>query len=240
MELLYFYGMSKHQFFKIIYWLIASLLLAFLIQNSIPVFWNAWLIALFILPIAFIVKYGIEKINSYIGFKKGLRYFFLAIVSLYWGYIAITIAYWYFLELKGDSLEKTLINPIFIWIIIGFFILLEYVFFKKSNLDSISTVAIYSDRKRIILDIKNIAFIESRGSFTIVFLQDGSQYKNKFKISEWEYKLNEFIRIHRAFIVNPNVTTLNGNEVIVQAEWTLPISRSYKQKVVNYFKSRSI
>lgn len=232
--------MSINQFLKIIYWVVASLLIAYLIQNSIPVFWNAWLIALFILPGAFVVKYGIEKTKPFMGFKKWLRYFFLAIISLYWGYIAITIAYWYFLELKADSFEKILINPIFIWVIIGFFILFEYVLFKKSNQNQISTITIYSNRKKTILEIHNIAYIESKGSFTEVILQDGSQFKNNVKISEWEHKLSNFLRIHRAFLVNPNVIILNGNNIIVNTKWVLPISRSYKQNVLDYFKSISI
>lgn len=229
--------MKKNQFLKIGYWLAASLLIALLLQNSIPLFWNAWLIALFILPAAFIVKYGIENIKTFKGIKKWLRYFFLAIVSLYWGYIAITIAYWYFLELKADSLEKILINPIFIWIIIGFFVLLDYVLFKKVNQDETEVVSLYSNRKKTIIQVKNIAYIESRGDFTMAILKDGSQYKNAIKISEWERKLKSFLRIHRSFLVNTNLTTLKGNEVIVNAKWTLPISRSYKKEVVRHFNN---
>ena len=107
----------------------ASFLLAVLLQNSIPNFWNAWLIALFFLPIAFLIKYGIQKTAPLKGFKKLGRYFFIAMVSLYWGYIAIALAYWYFLELKANFIESTLINPVFIWMIIGFFILFERLIF---------------------------------------------------------------------------------------------------------------
>lgn len=229
--------MKKIQIFKISYWLVASLLIALLLQNSIPFFLNAWLIALFLLPAAFIVKFGIEKTKSYKGFKKWLRYFFLAIISLYWGYIAITITYWYFLELRSDSLEKILINPIFIWIIIGFFVLLDFVLFKKVGPNETEVVSIYSNRKKTIIQIKNIAYIESRGDFTMATLKDGSEYKNTIKISEWEKKLKNFLRIHRSFLVNTNLTTLKGNEVIVNAEWTLPISRSYKKEVVGHFNN---
>ncbi len=218
----------------------ASFLLAILLQNSIPYFWNAWLIALFFLPIAFLVKYGLYKIKPLIGFKKWIRYFFIAIISLYWGYIAITLAYWYFLELKSNSIEKTLLNPIFIWIIIGFFILLEQVIFKQNKNIKKETISIFSDRKKTIIKIDALAYIESRGDFTLAILIDGSQYKNSIRISEWEQKLQGFLRVHRSFLVNPDFSTLKGNEVIVNAEWALPISRSCKQQVANYFKSKSI
>ncbi|WP_370477586.1 hypothetical protein [Tamlana flava] len=140
--------MSKGQIFKVIYWITASFLIAFLLQNSIPFFWDAWLIALFLLPAAFIVKFGIAKTKPFTGVKKWLRYLFLSLISLNWGYVAITITYWYFLELKADALEKILINPFFIWMIIGFFILLEYILFKKSNSIAKETIPIYSDRKK--------------------------------------------------------------------------------------------
>jgi len=227
--------MKKIQFFKISYWITASLLIAFLFQNSFPVFWNAWLIALFLLPAAFMVKYGFEKAKNFTGFKKWIRYFFILMISLYWGYIAITLAYWYFLELRADTLENILINPIFIWLIIGFFVLLDFVIFKKENESESNIVSIHSNRKKTSIVIDNIAYIESRDNYTTVVLKDGSQYKNAIKISAWETRLTKFLRIHRSFLVNPDSATLKGNEVIVHAKWSLPISRSYKKHIVAHF-----
>jgi len=229
--------MTKKQFYKIIYWIIASVLIAILLQSSIPYFWNAWLIALFFLPAALIVKFGIDIIKPLKGFRKLLRYFFIAVISLYWGYVAIIAAYWYFLSLKADSLEKILINPLFIWIIIGFFVLLEHIVFKTSNKEENKTVTIYSNRKRATIKISNLAYIESRANFTLAFLIDGSEYKNMIRISEWEQKLKGFIRIHRSFLINPDFSTIKGNEVIIDAKWHLPISRSYKQRVFDYFNT---
>lgn len=232
--------MAKGQILKIIYWLVASVLIAILLENSIPNFWNAWLIALFFLPAALIVKFGMEKLKPLKGFKKVSRYFLIAVISLYWGYLAVTVAYWYFLELKSDSLEKILINPIFIWVIIGFFVLLEYKIFKRPDNEEIKTITIYSNRKKTTIKIDNLAYIESRADFTLALLIDGSEYKNSCRISEWEQKLNGFLRIHRSFLVNPDFSTLNGNELVVNAQWYLPISRSYKQRVEDYFNDNNI
>lgn len=229
--------MKNHPFFKTGYWLVASVLIAMLLKNSIPNFWNAWLIALFFLPAALIVKFGIEKARLFKGIKKWIRVFFIAMLSLYWGYVAIAVAYWYFLELKGDLLDKVLISPVFIWLIIGFFVLLEYILFNKSKSKKQETITIYSDRKKTTININNLAYIESRAEFTIAVLIDGSEFKNNIRISEWELRLGDFIRIHRSFLVSPMHSTLNGNEVIVNANWNLPISRTYKQKVLSYFKN---
>jgi len=232
--------MIRRRLFITGYWLIASVLIALLLQNSIPNFWNAWLIALFFLPAAIIVKFGIEKAKLFNGFRKWVRYFFIAMISLYWGYVAITVAYWYFLELNADNFNKILISPVFIWVIIGFFVLLEFIIFNKSNNEETKTITIYSDRKRTTININNLAYIESRGEFTLAILIDGSEYKNNIRISEWEQKLNGFIRTHRSFLVNPDFSTLNGNEVVVNAKWNLPVSRSYKQKVSEFFNNSTI
>lgn len=231
--------MTKKQFLKIIYWLGASVLIAILLQNAIPFFWDAWLISLFFLPAALITKFGLKEIKHLKGIKKWSRYILIALSSLYWGYIAIIIAYWYFLELKANSINNILISPIFIWVLIGFFVLMELVIFNTSGKKQNETISIYSDRKKTTIIINNLAYIESRGDFTIATLIDGSEYKNNMRISEWEQKLNGFLRIHRSFLVNPVFTTLKGNEVVVNAKWELPISRGYKQNVQEYFNNPS-
>lgn len=232
--------MTKGQLFKIIYWTIASVLIAILLQNSIPNFWDAWLIALFFLPAALMVKFGIDKTKYKTGIKKLIRVFFIAISSLYWGYLALTVAYWYFLELNADSIDKVLISPIFIWLIIGFFVLLEFIIFKNPTKDGYKSITIYSNRKRTTIKVDNLAYIESRGDFTVAVLIDGSMYKNTIKISTWEQKLQSFLRIHRSFLVNPDLSTINGNEIVVNAQWNLTISRSYKKKVIDYFNSYAL
>ncbi len=184
------------------------------------------------------VKFGAEKIKNFKGYKKWLRYFFLAVASLYWAYIAITIAYWYFLELNSESLDKVIINPVFLWIVMGFFLLLEGVLFKKTKKAKPEVVSIYSNRKKTLIQISNIAYIESRGDFTLVILKDGSQLKNSVKISDWENKLGRFLRIHRSFLVSPNDAILKGNNIIVNGQWELPVSRSYKKKVEGYFMQK--
>lgn len=190
------------------------------------------------MPAAFIVIYGIEKYKNLKGLVKWIRYFFLAIISLYWGYLAITIAYWYFLELNAEGLDKVLVNPIFIWMVIGFFVLLEFILFRKMEKkeSQLETITIYSDRKKTTLQKNYIAYVESRGDFTLVMMKDGNELKNNVKISEWEFKLDHFLRIHRSFLINPTKSIFKGSEVIVNGEWPLPVSRSYKPKVKDYFE----
>ena len=124
--------------------------------------------------------------------------------------------------------------------IIGFFILFESVLFKEAKGINKETISIFSDRRKTIIKIDSLAYIESRGNFTIAVLLDGSNYKNNIRISEWEQKLGGFIRIHRSFLVNPEYATLKGNDVVVNSEIALPVSRSYKDKVANFFNNNFI
>ncbi|MBT8394809.1 MAG: LytTR family transcriptional regulator [Flavobacteriaceae bacterium] len=227
--------MTRDHIYKLVYWIIASFLIAFLLLNSLPGFWNTWLVALLFLVAVLIVKYGIEKVRSLGNVKRYLRYFLLAIVSLYWVYLSISLAYWYILELNSSSLEQIIINPVFIWIVIGFFVGVEYLLFRKKEKPDLENVTIYSNRKKTILVVENIAYIESRGYFTIAVLFDGSEYKNQVNISSWDNKLTNFIRVHRSFLVNPTNSVFQGDEIIINSEWKIPVSRGYKQKVLKVF-----
>jgi len=211
--------------------------IAILFLKSFGGLLEAWLVALFLLTAAIFVKYSYQRIAHLKGFKKGLRIFLIALVSLYWSYVAITIAYWYLIELKGGVIDQMIVNPLFIWMIIGFFVLLEYRIFRKPFTKIKETVTIYSNRKKTVLRIDSIGYIESRSDFTIAILLDGKEYKNNTPISDWEKMLDSFVRIHRSFLVNPKKLTLNGNEAVVNSTWNLPISRKYKQRVIEQFES---
>lgn len=232
--------MLKTHFWKAGYWLVGSALIATLFLKTFGGFLEAWLIALFLLTAAIFVKYSYQRVSHFKGFRKWLRVALIALVSLYWSYIAIIIAYWYLIELKGGVIDELIVNPIFIWMIIGFFVLLEYRIFRKPKVETPETVSIFSNRKKTLLQVDQIAYIESRSDFTIAVLLDGSTYKNNTPISEWENRLELFLRIHRSFLVNPNHLTVNGNEVIVHATWQLPISRKYKQAVCERLESATI
>ncbi|NND51640.1 MAG: LytTR family transcriptional regulator [Flavobacteriaceae bacterium] len=231
--------MTRTDLFKIGYWLSGSIAIAILFLKTFDGFFEAWLIALFLLTAAIFVKYSYEMIRHLRGFRKWLRLILIALVSLYWSYIAIAIAYWYLLELKGGVIEELMINPIFIWMIIGFLVLLEFQIFRKTNKKVNETISIYSNRKKIVLQVDSIAYIESRSDFTIAVLLDGETYKNNTTISDWSKKLDHFIRIHRAFLVNPESMVIKGNEILVNSTWNLPMSRKYKAEVINKFQNKN-
>ncbi len=228
--------MQRAHLFKIFYWFGFTLLVAFMFKSSFHRFWQAWITASLLLPSVIVLKYGLEQgMKEEHPVRKGVLLFFYGILCLYLSYMAILAAYWYFLELDADAFNFMLVNPVFIWISIGFFIFLERMIFKAREVEEPATVTIFSERRKTILQIDQITFVESRGDFTIAHLTTGESFKNSVKISQWEKRLPAFLRIHRAFLVNPQRATLHGSVVRVGTDEDLPVSRGYKSKVEAFF-----
>ncbi len=234
----YFYFMKFKPIGQIIYWFCATLLIALLFKTSFGSFWEAWLVSLlFILP-ALLIKFSWPKIKLLPKAKKILRLFYIAVASLYFCYLAITLAYWYFLELRGGQMEQVFLNPVLVWIILGFFVGLESYLFPPKDRSKSKSISIFSNRKNTTLLIDEIMYIESRNDFTLVMLSNGQEVINKITISIWADKLPNFIRTHRSFLINPSSAILKGNEIIISSKWQIPISRSYKSGVISFFQNR--
>lgn len=226
---------------SVVYWFLAMLVLGFLLADSLPNFWYSLFLGMLMISGAFVLKFGLPWALNYSGIKRLIRLFFVGVSSVYACYVSITVAYWYMLELKGGYFDKVLLNPLFLWIVLGFFLMVEYFLDQFTNkpktVDLPKTVTIYSNRKETILPIHQITYIESCADYTVVHLLNGDSYKNNLTISTWEQNLVDFIRIHRSFLISPAHAVKNGNTIIVTGAGELPISRTYKQKVQEYFSS---
>ncbi|MGA9269235.1 MAG: LytTR family DNA-binding domain-containing protein [Lutimonas sp.] len=229
--------MQLKHLYKILFWFCFTLLIAFLFKSSFHRFWQAWITAIMLLPSVVVVKYGLEQSNKQKRvFSKGVLFFFYGILCLYLSYMAILAAYWYFLELDAEAFNFMIVNPVFIWVSVGFFVFLEQLIFKAPDKEEeLKTVTIFSERKKTVLQIDQIAYVESRADFTVAHLETGESFKNSVKISQWEQRLPDFLRIHRSFLVNPQKATLHGSKVRVSEDEELPVSRGYKTRVEAFF-----
>lgn len=97
------------------------------------------------------------------------------------------------------------------------------------------TVEFISERKKVILEISAIKYVESNNDCVYVKCTNGLSYRTKRKISSWEEFLGEgFVRVHRAFLVNrSHVERCNGSSVHIAGE-DIPCSRSFdKSKLIS-------
>lgn len=92
---------------------------------------------------------------------------------------------------------------------------------------------IRSDRKMVKINFNKIEYIESLGDYVKVFLNQ-TVIVTRETMNNIENKLpeNNFIRIHRSYIVSLNKISSYTNEFIEINKKALPISRSYKESTL--------
>ncbi len=61
---------------------------------------------------------------------------------------------------------------------------------------------------------------------------EGRRFRNKTGIGQWEDLLGDnFLRIHRSYLVNANYATLISPDTVTIGTAELPVSRKYKEEV---------
>jgi two-component system LytT family response regulator len=90
-----------------------------------------------------------------------------------------------------------------------------------------------SDRKMVKIDFNTILYIESLSDYVKIFTSEKTIVVRE-TITSLEEKLpvKKFIRIHRSFIISLQNITSYTNEFIEINQKALPISRSYKESVL--------
>lgn len=174
-----------------------------------------------------------KKINFYIIFVTAYdRYAIRAFKYSALDYLLKPI---YIKELK-DAVKKVSIN-------------LEKDDFKKRiealsiNQKKLQKIAIPYKSDYIIIDVKEIACIEADRMYTHIKLMNGKTYTASKKLSYYENllsNLENFIRIHRSWIVNTNHIYLYSKKekyITLDNNLQIPVSKSYKNTFESIFKS---
>ncbi|MFT3980786.1 MAG: LytTR family DNA-binding domain-containing protein [Ferruginibacter sp.] len=94
------------------------------------------------------------------------------------------------------------------------------------------SITVNISRKKVKIFLDEILFMESRREYLHI-ITAGNRYAVKMQLSEMEAKSdkNEFLRVHRSFIVAlPKITAYNAAQVEI-GEQVIPIGRSYKEQV---------
>ncbi len=101
-------------------------------------------------------------------------------------------------------------------------------------LDKSDFIFVRSDRKMIKINFSEVNYIESLGDYLKIHIADKTIITRE-TITSIEAKLpkNDFIRIHRSFIVSINKIESFTNEFVEINKKAIPISRSYKKEVLS-------
>ncbi len=94
-------------------------------------------------------------------------------------------------------------------------------------------IFVRSDRKMVRIDFGEILYIESLSDYIKIFMND-KMVVTRETISSIEARLprQDFIRVHRSFIISKAHIISFTNEFMEVGDEEIPISRSYKQEVL--------
>lgn len=99
-------------------------------------------------------------------------------------------------------------------------------------------ILLKSTGKNFKIPLDDILYVESIKDYIKVHKTDGNSVTSKYKIStlEAELPLEQFIRIHRSFIINANKVTAFSNTDIEVSGIEIPIGVSHKEQVDSFFE----
>ena len=99
------------------------------------------------------------------------------------------------------------------------------------------SIQVRVDRKTIMLSTREILFVESAGDYVKIYT-DGKVYLSKSTITEMEESLprEEFVRIHRSFLVSVRQVRAYTSRTIEVGEKVLPVSRTYREQAMKRLK----
>lgn len=180
--------------------------------------------------------------------------FCAAVVSVYLEIIVLLFSFVYLVNLEYDSISPNasgitlLVVVLYFLVFAGSFLLMMHqITENKQEIQKLldekekmkrSFLEIMSNRKMAKIPYDEIIYIESLSDCINVHTTNQGEITSKEKISAIAERLpEEFLRIHRSFIVNSNkITRFNSNEVELNRV-TLNIGRSYKPQVKSVLNS---
>ena len=102
-------------------------------------------------------------------------------------------------------------------------------------------IFVRSERKMVKINFDDILYVESLSDYIKIHTKD-TVLVTRETISNLEMKLpsQQFLRIHRSYIINLNKTDSYTNEFIEIEKNAIPISRTYKENVLKKLNENSL
>ena len=230
---------------RITYWLVALSLLAMLLMSLDYTLFQAVLISLIFCPCALALEFFMPKA------RKPMEKVYLSLTVLVSVILLILVLHelvWTTINqgtvTQGMPVPPMLINPVFLGLILTTLSIGDYFWAKwigKRFKAKDRTVTFFSERRSVTLPVKDIAYIESNDTEVRIVTASGESYRNKTGIGQWENLLgDDFLRIHRSYLVNVNTASLVSPDTVLAGDTQLPVSRKYKDAVKSAFADRGI
>lgn len=216
------------------YWILAVIIIAMILLSLGYPFALGLLMGSLFLPGTFLVKFLLPKALKEEGRKRIMNSVFLFMGVAVIEFLLIVSVHIWISDQAYPSIAGVLVNPMFVAVVITLLCLGDWYLSKylSSILPEDKTISFISDRHKVSLQPSEILYVESNDREVSVYATDGRIYRNKTGISQWENILgDDFIRIHRSYVVNRASIKSIDKDFICIGEIELPISRKYYKAV---------
>ena len=242
--------------YQTIFWILSFVILTLAFGPSFGELSQSFFFVSFLFPVivgtsylvnAFLVpRYLLRK--SY--FKFILYFIYVLVFSVYLEMLVMTLSLILFANFQYTELNPKTSDVVFLTVVLYFFVFLNTIIFlirayfmgeeKQKELEAEKQklkkgfIVIRSERKNMQIPYDHIAYVESVGNYVRIQTSSGDSILSKEKISRLEERLPEyFLRIHRSIIVNRDKIQSFNKEWITVNENDLPLSRKYKEQIIN-------
>ncbi len=245
---LIFVSVMKRTALIISYWTVALVLFAIVLSSTGYTFPDAFFLASSLLPVAVLFRYLLAQIR-FTSRWQGIRdVCFLTLFILTLAFLAVHLAHTIMQDIRNQwdsdlDVAPILLNPIFLMamlllIIMGDFFVGRMIEQRLPEVEE--SITFTSDRQPVTLQRQEILYVESCDTETWIYATDGRKYRNKRPISAWANLLGkDFLRIHRSYLVRISACQGRDGENVILGDLRLPISRKYKNEVVEELKIES-
>lgn len=216
------------------YWMLAVIMIAIILLSLGYPFALGLLMGSLFLPGTFLVKFLLPKVLKEESKKKTANAIFLFIAVAVMEFLLIVSLHIWISDQTYPSIAGVLVNPMFVAVVITLLCLGDWFLSKylSSILPEDKTIIFISDRHKVSILPSEILYIESNDREVTIYATENRTYRNKTGISQWENILGDnFIRIHRSYIVNRASIKSIDKDFICIGEIDLPISRKYYKVV---------
>lgn len=104
-------------------------------------------------------------------------------------------------------------------------------------------IYIRADGRIVRLELKDIAYVEALGDYVKIYCQGESRSVMSLcslKCMEERFPADEFIRVHRSFIVRKSCIDTIGRNTVMVGKKEIPIGNAYREQVRRYVAQLSV
>ena len=214
------------------YWSVAVLLLAALLASFDYGLGRALFIATSMLPGMFCAQFFLPQAFS-ARRRRGVTVVCAVVGAVVVEWVSMLLASNYTLVAFGREVFPSLCSsPIFLLVLLVAFVLPCELLSRwlRWRLPRSRNITFVSERRKVTLEFAAIVYVESNDTEVLLHTVDGTVYRTRTRISQWEQLLDDrCVRVHRSYIVNAEHVAGVTAQGVVIGGMQIEFSRKYRE-----------